>query len=105
MCRQRSLEAATPGVLLGGFKGRVRVRQGLGFRVEQQPQRLFLFIDITRLLGQVPEPGRGVQQAERAAGEALHPKPRPSSKLQAVTAPPSQVKPPRPKPLSAQGHR
>lgn len=42
-------------------EGRVGVREGPGFRVEQQSQRLFLFIGITRLLGQVPEPGRGGQ--------------------------------------------
>lgn len=87
---------------MGGSKGRGRVREGPGFRVEQQPQRLFLFIDITRLLGQVPKPGRGVEQAERTAGEALYPKPRPSSNLQAVTPPPqpSQATPaPSPHPL------
>lgn len=56
--RQRSLEVSIPGVPLGESKGWVGLREGPGFGVEQQPQKLFLFIDITRLLGQVPVPGK-----------------------------------------------
>ena len=33
------------------------MREDPGFSMEWQPQRLFLFIGITRLLGQVPREG------------------------------------------------
>lgn len=99
LSRQRTWEAVTLGVPLGVSEGRVGVREGPDFGVEQQPQRPFLFIGITRLLGQMPEPGRGVKQAKRGA---LCPKPGPSSNLQAVTPPRSSH--PCPMPPFAQGH-
>ena len=54
------------------------MREGPGFSMEWQSQRLFLFIGITRLLGQVPREG-GVQWAKRAVGQPLCLKPRPFS--------------------------
>lgn len=45
--------------LLGGLQGLDGAEGGPRLRVEQQPQKQFLFIDITRLLGQVPVPGKG----------------------------------------------
>lgn len=52
-------DIAVSGVPLGDIEGWVGLMEGPGFRVEQQPKKLFLFIDITRLLGQVPMPGKG----------------------------------------------
>ena len=52
-------DVAISGVSLGDAEGWVGLTEGPGFRVEQQPKKLFLFIDITRLLGQVPLPGKG----------------------------------------------
>lgn len=66
------------------------MREGPGFSMEWQPQRLFLFIGITRLLGQVPREG-GVERAKRAVGQTLCLKPRPFSTFQAMTL--LQVKP------------
>lgn len=62
MSRRRSLE-----VPMGVSEGRVGVREGPGFGVGQQPQRLFLYIGITRFLEQVSEPGRGVEQIKRGS--------------------------------------
>ena len=40
------------------------MREGPGFSMEWQPQRLFLFIGITRLLGQVPREGESGKKPE-----------------------------------------
>lgn len=45
--------------VLGGPQGLDGAEGGPRLRVEQQPQKQFLFIDITRLLGQVPVPEKG----------------------------------------------
>lgn len=80
------------------------MREGPGFCMEQQPQRLFLFIGITRLLGQVPASGKAGWNGLRGQrGETLCPTPRPSSSFQAATL--LQVKPPLPRAPYAQGHR
>ena len=68
------------------------MREDPGFSMEWQPQRLFLFIGITRLLGQVPREG-GVERAKRAVWQTLCLKPRPFSTFQAMAL--LQVKPSR----------
>lgn len=48
------------------------MKEGQGFHMEQQPQRLFLFIGITRLLGQVLASGKaGGAGREGSRGDAV----------------------------------
>lgn len=54
---------------LRGSQGCTGTRDCPGFRMEEPPQRLFLFTDITRLPGQVPSLQKGVKRAERAVGQ------------------------------------
>lgn len=65
---QRRQWTCHSGVPLGGFEGWAGMREGPGSGVKQQPQRLFLFIGITRFLGQVPTPGKGGQAGLEGSG-------------------------------------